>query len=100
MYVTPATIADNPHNTVFDGYTYLNPAYNMDFAIIFEYLRSLGNYLVATLLAPEISLDKADINRFKSFLSKLDFSKCTHAGPFSLLHGLLQLYKSTQKQQS
>ena len=91
MYVTPTTIADNPHNTIFDGYTYLNPAYNKDFAIIVEYLRSLGNYLVATLLAPEIGLDRADINRFKSFLSKLDFSQCTHAGPFSLLHGLLLL---------
>ena len=91
MYVTPATIADNPHNTVFDGYTYLNPAYNKDFAIIVEYLRSLGNYLVATMLAPEISLDRANINRLTGFLSKLDFSQCTHAGPFSLLHGLLLL---------
>ena len=100
MYVTPATIVENPHNTVFDGYTYLNPAYNKDFAIIVEYLRSLGNYLIATLLAPEISLDQADIYRFKSFLSKLNFSKCTHAGPFSLLHGLLLLCKSSQKQQS
>ena len=100
MYVTPATIAENPHNTVFDGYTYLNPSYNKDFAIIVEYLRSLGNYLTATLLAPEASIDQADTGRFISLLSRIDFSQCTHAGPFSLLHGLLLLCKSTQKQQS
>lgn len=89
MRITPETISTNPHNAIYDGYTYLNPVYNEDFAIIVEYLRSLGNYLTAGLLAPNTAIKTTDFERLIKFLGKLDFDKCTHAGPFALLHGIL-----------
>lgn len=89
MRITPETISITPNNAIYDGYTYLNPVYNEDFAIIVEYLRSLGNYLTAGLLAPNTEIKKSDFERLIRFLTKLDFSKCTHAAPFALLHGLL-----------
>ena len=89
MKVTSVTLQEDPSNAVFDSYTYLNPVYPQEFAIIVEYLRSLGNYLTASLLAPSVCLLREDWQDFCAFLETQDFSKCTHAGPFSLLHGLV-----------
>lgn len=89
MKVTSVTLQEDPSNAVFDSYTYLNPVYPQEFALIVEYLRSLGNYLTASLLAPSVCLLREDWQDFCAFLETRDFSKCTHAGPFSLLHGLV-----------
>lgn len=86
MRVTAMTLKETPHNAVFDSYTYLNPVYIPEFAVIVEYQRGLGNYLTAALLAKSLSVAKEDYERFLAFLNRQDFSACTHAGPFSLLH--------------
>ena len=88
MKMTAMTLKEDPCNGVFDGYTYLNPVYPQEFGVIVEYLRSLGNYLTAALLAGNSScVKKEDWKDYCGFLETLEFEKCTHAGPFSLLHG-------------
>jgi hypothetical protein len=41
------------------------------------------------MLAPHRRIDAGQWNRLIAFMEKQDFSKCTHAGPFSLLHGYM-----------
>ena len=93
MKTTPMTLKESPTNAVYDGYTYLNPVYPEEFMRIVEYERSLGNYLASSLLAPNSGIDVEQWNRFIAFMEKQDFSKCTHAGPFSLLHGYVLAMK-------
>lgn len=89
MKTTPMTLKNSPTNAVYDGYTYLNPVYPEAFFRIVEYERSLGNYLASAMLAPHRRIDAGQWSRFIAFMEKQDFSKCTHAGPFSLLHGYM-----------
>ena len=96
MRTTAATLQDSPCNAVYDGYTYLNPVYPEEFMRIVEYERSLGNYLAGAMLAPHCHVEAPQWNRFIAFMEKQDFSQCTHAGPFSVLHGYLLGVKRLQ----
>lgn len=58
-----------------------------------EYLRNLGNYLTAAQLVPISPVARNDWDDYCAFLETLDFSRCTHAGPFSLLHGYVLAMK-------
>ena len=55
--------------------------------------RSLGNYLTAALLAPISPVTRNDWDDYCAFLETLDFSRCTHAGPFFIAARLCACYE-------
>lgn len=89
MRIMGDSLKQSGGSAVLDGCTFLNPVYDEGFFRIVELQRSLGNYLIAALLAPRTPLKCAEYERFLDFAVSLDYSKTTHAGPFSLLHGML-----------
>lgn len=87
MRIMRDSLKNNKYNAVVDGFTYLNPVYDENFYNIVELQRSLGNYLTTALLAPENPVAPRDFERFLAFADSVDYTRTTHAGPFSLLHG-------------
>ena len=63
-----------------------------------EYLRSLGNYLTAAQLVPVSPVTRNDWDDYCAFLETLDFSRCTHAGPFFIAARLCACYEKVWKQ--
>jgi len=97
MCVTTQTLQSDETTAIWNGASYLNPLPADDEAKPGEYLRGIGNCLIALFSRPETVLSSSIASRLNYLLSGLDLTRVSGLGLMQLLHGL---YLADERHQS